>query len=76
MNVWNNLDLEALDMRDRIILLTEEFNAKHGESVNDYNQKLNRFIDKKLKRESDLLFRKQFFVTTLSLGILNRKVYK
>ena len=76
MNVWNELDLEVLDMRDKIMILTEEFNAKNGEQIENYNQRLNKFLDRKLKKESDLIFRKQIFLTISSMAILNRKVYK
>jgi len=76
MNFWNQHDLAVIDMREKIILLKEEFDKKHNENIKNYSQKFNRFLDRRLKKESDLILKKQVSMTLFSLAIQNRKVYK
>ena len=76
MNFWNQHDLAIIDMREKIILLKEEFDKKHNENIKNYSQKFNRFLDRRLKKESDLILKKQVSMTLFSLAIQNRKVYK
>ena len=76
MNFWNQHDLAIIDMREKIIELKEEFDKKHNENIKNYSQKFNRFLDRRLKKESDLILKKQVSMTLFSLAIQNRKVYK
>lgn len=76
MNFWNQHDLEVMEMREKIILLKEKFDKKHGKDIKNYPQELNRFLDRKLKKESDLILKRHMLVTIFSLEIQNRKVYK
>jgi hypothetical protein len=73
MNVWNQLDLDTMKMRERIIELTEEFDSNQKNKIGDYNQKLNKFLNRKLKKESDLLIKRQVFLTLFSLEISKSK---
>lgn len=59
MNNWNNLDLEVAQIRENIILLTEEFDKINGKGIEDYNKKLNRFLNTKLRNKSESILQKQ-----------------
>ncbi|UZE94110.1 MAG: hypothetical protein IB618_00845 [Candidatus Pacearchaeota archaeon] len=76
MNLWNQHDLKVMETREKAILLKEEFDKKHGINIKDYSQKLNRFLDRRLKQESDLILKRHLFLTIFSLASLNRKIYK
>ena len=75
MNLWNQQDFMVMEMKEKMILLKEAFDKKHGIDIKDYSQKLNRFLDRKLKRESDLIL-KRHIILTISPLVQNRKVYK
>jgi len=76
MNLWNQHDLKVMETREKMVLLKEDFDKKHGTDIEDYSQKLNLFLDRRLKKESDLILKRHFFLTLFSLVNLNRKVYK
>ena len=72
MTFWNKLDLEVMEMREKIIEFTDEFNKKNGTKIPNYTKKLNGFLDRRLRKQSDLILKKQIFMTLFSLKILNR----
>jgi len=76
MNLWNQHDLKVIELDEKIILLKEDFDKKHGTDIENYSQKLNRFLDRRLKKESDLILKRHFFLTIFPLVIQNRRVYK
>ena len=76
MNLWNQHDLNVMETREKMVLLKESFDKKHGTDIENYSQKLNGFLDRILKKESDLILKRCFFLTIFPLVIQNRKVYK
>ena len=74
MNFWNQHDLQVMELMDKISLLKEEFDIKHGKDIDNYNQKFNRFLDEKLKKEANLILKRQVFMTTFSLINQNRNI--
>lgn len=72
MNIWNQHDLKVMDMREKIILLKEKFDKKHKKDDKYYSQKFNRFLDRRLKKESNLILKRQVFITLFSLASHNR----
>lgn len=71
---WQENDLKVVDMREKIIELTDEFNKKKGTNIENYNQKLNRFLDRRLRKQSDLIVAEQIFMTIFSLKVPNRNI--
>lgn len=71
---WRENDLKVVEMREKIIELTNEFNQKNGTEISNYNKKLNRFLDNQLRKNSDLIFAEQIFMTISSIKIPSRKV--
>lgn len=63
MTSWFENDLKVLKLREKIILLTEEFNEKYGSDIESYDKKLDAFLKRKLKKESDLILREQLILT-------------
>jgi len=76
MNPWNKHDLKVIELDEKIILLKKEFDKENGTDIKDYNQRLNKFLNRKLKKESDLILKEHFFLTLISLIVQNRKIYK
>jgi hypothetical protein len=76
MNFWNQHDLTIMEIRENAISLKEEFDKKKGTNIKNYSKKLNLFLDKRLKKESDLILKRHMFMVFLSLAFLNRKIYK
>ena len=76
MNLWNQHDLKVMETREKIILLKEEFDKKHGTNIENYSKKFNKFLNRQLKKESDLILKRHFFMTIFSLFFQKRKVYK
>lgn len=76
MNLWNRHDLKIMELDDKIILLKEEFDKRNGIDIENYSKKLNSFLNRKLKKESDLILKRHFFLTLFPLVVQNRKVYK
>jgi len=70
------LDLKFMEFDDKLILLKEEFDKKKGTNIKNYSKKLNNFLNRKLKKESDLILKRHFFLCLFPLVIQNRKVYK
>jgi hypothetical protein len=71
---WQENDLKVVEMREKIIELTKEFNNKEGTNTKNYNKKLNRFLDKRLRKISDIIFTEQVFMTLFSLKMPNRNI--
>lgn len=71
---WGENDLKVVELREKIIELTDKFNQKNSTDIKDYSQKLNRFLDKRLRKISDIIFAEQVFMTISSLKTPNRKV--
>lgn len=71
---WQQNDLKAVEMREKIIELTDEFNKKKGTDIENYNQKLNRFLNNKLRKMSNLILAEHFFMTLFSLKTPNRNI--
>ncbi len=71
---WQENDLKIVEMREKIIELTDEFNNKKGMNIKYYNQKLNRFLNRKLRKISDIIFAEQVFMTLFSLKMPNRNI--
>lgn len=67
MNLWNQHDLKLMETREKMVLLKEEFDKKHGTNIKNYSQKLNRFLDRRLKKESDLILKRHIFMTIFPL---------
>jgi len=76
MNLWNQHDLIVMDTREKMILLKEEFDKKNKIDIENYSQKLNRFLNEKLKEESDLILKRHFFLTLFPLAVQKRNIYK
>lgn len=76
MNYWNQQDLMIMDTREKAISLKDEFDKKNGTNIENYSKKLNLFLDRRLRKESDLILKRHMFMTFLSLAFLNSKVYK
>lgn len=71
---WRENDLKVSEMREKIIELTEKFNEKNGTEILSYQKKLNLFLDRKLKKESNILLAEHFSLTISGLNSLSRKV--
>jgi len=67
---WNENDLKIVDIREKIILLTNTFNEKFGKDINNYHKKLEKYIDKRLKKDSTILLKEQMFMKLTSLANL------
>ncbi len=65
-----------MELDDKMILLKEEFDKKNGRDIKDYSKKLNNFLNRKLKKESNLILKRHLFLSLFPLAIQNRKVYK
>jgi len=74
MNFWNQHDLFVMDTREKIVLLKEEFDKKNGIEIKDYHKKLNNFLDRKLKKQSELIFKQQLILPLFFLYLQKRKV--
>ncbi len=70
MNFWNAHDLAVVDLRERIIDLTEEFEKKFGRDIQDYNLKLERFLKQRLGKQSDFIFKSSILMTTSALNVV------
>lgn len=62
MNFWNQHDLEVMNTQEKIILLKEKFDKKNNKEDENYCQKLNQFLNRNLKRESDLIIKTGVFI--------------
>lgn len=71
---WRENDLKVVEMREKIIEFTNEFNNKKGTEIPNYSQKLNRFLDRRLRKFSDRIFAEQIVMTISSLKTPNQKV--
>ncbi len=74
MNFWNAHDLAVVDLREKIIDLTEEFEKKFGRNIQDYNIKFERFLKQRLRKQSDFIFKSSILMTTNSLILQNRNI--
>jgi len=74
MKFWNDHDLEIIDLRENIIDLTEEFEKKFGEDIENYNKKLDFYLKRRLKKQSNLILKTSVLMTTSSLVIQNRNI--
>jgi len=74
MNLWNQHDLFVMDTREKMVLLKEEFDKKNGIEIKDYHKKLNNFLDRKLKKQSELIFKQQLILPLFFLYLQKRKV--
>ncbi|MBS3093806.1 hypothetical protein J4456_04480 [Candidatus Pacearchaeota archaeon] len=74
MNFWNKHDLIVMNTREKIILLKEEFNKKNGNDIENYNKRLNSFLDRKLKKQSEIILKQQILLSMFFLYSQNRKV--
>jgi len=74
MNLWNQHDLIVMDTQDKIILLKEEFDKKNGLHIENYHKRLNNFLDRKLKKQSEIILKQQLFLPVFFLYSQNRKV--
>ena len=71
---WRENDLKVVEMREKIIEFTNEFNKKKGTGIRNYNQKLNRFLNRRLRKMSDLILAEHLFMTISSLKIPNTNI--
>lgn len=69
---WNENDLKIVDVREKIILLTNKFNEEFGRDINNYHTKLERYINRRLKMESTCILREQMSIKLSSLANLNK----
>lgn len=67
---WNQHDLKVMELDDKIVSLKEEFDKKYGTKIRDYPKRLNRFLDRKLKKESDDILKEHMFLTLVSLNVV------
>jgi len=74
MNFWNKHELDVMELDDKMILLKEEFDKKLGIDTKDYSKKLNGFLNRRLKKESDLILKRHMFLTLFPLIIQNGKI--
>jgi len=71
---WRENDLKVVELRERIIDLTEEFNQKKSKNIKNYHQKLNRFLNRRLRKMSDLIFAEHLLLSVTSLKTINRNI--
>lgn len=71
---WQENDLKVVEMRERIIELTNEFNTKKGTEIENYHQKLNLFLNRKLKKRSNVILAEHFYMSITSLKIPNSNI--
>ena len=64
---WNEHDLKVVEMREKIIYLTSQFDQDNGTEIPDYHIRLNQFLDRHLKKESDSLLKEHFDLTVSTL---------
>ena len=74
MNLWNKHDLLVMDTREKMVLLKEEFDKKNGVNIENYHQRLNNFLDRKLKKQSKIIMQQQLFLSFFFLYSQYRKV--
>ncbi|MGA2130122.1 MAG: hypothetical protein ABSG05_00705 [Candidatus Pacearchaeota archaeon] len=67
---WKENDLKVVEMREKIIELTNEFDKKYGIDIPNYQKKLDKFLNKKLRKESDEIFAEQIFMTLSPLVVV------
>jgi len=71
---WRENDLKVVEMREKIIELTEEFNTKKGTDIENYHQKLNNFLNRRLKKMSDLILVEHLFMSITSIKVTSRNI--
>ena len=67
MKFWNAHDLAVVDLREKIIILTDEFENKFGKNTENYNRKLDSYLNRRLKQQANFI---------LKTGISEHKIYK
>ena len=60
--------------RERMVLLKEEFDEKYGVNVENYHRRLNNFLDRKLKKQSEMILKQQLFLSIFFLYSQYHKV--
>ena len=71
---WQENDLKVVELREKIIELTSEFDKKNGTEIEEYNSKLHKFINYRLKKVSNSILSEHFFITINSLKIANSNI--
>tara|TARA_Y100000034_G_scaffold116304_1_gene154473 strand:- start:443 stop:661 length:219 start_codon:yes stop_codon:yes gene_type:complete len=72
MNFWEAHDIASEILRQKIILLTEEFDEKNKLGKKDYNKRLNNFLKLRVGRESNLITNTSIVKSVSS--IINRNI--
>ena len=57
MNFWNKHDLILSHLRKEAIKVREEFEVRHNPKEKNYYTKLNSLINKKIGKQTDVLFK-------------------
>jgi len=74
MKFWNAHDLMVVDFREKIIILTKEFENKYGKNVENYNKKLDSYLKKRLKKQTNFILRTSVLMTAKPLILQNRNI--
>ena len=65
---WIENDIKVNELRRKMILLKQEFDEKNkGKDIKNYDDRLEKYIDRRLKQEFTTLLHEQFSIITSSL---------
>ena len=68
MIFWNKHDLALMDLRERIINLTNYFKEKFSGNHENYDLALDRFLKKNLNQECNLILKSSIAMTITSMN--------
>lgn len=74
MKFWNAHDLMIVDFREKIMLLTDEFEKKFGKDIENYNKRLDLYLKKKLGNQADFILKTSVLMTAKPLILQNRNI--
>ncbi len=74
MNIQNLVSLEIGGLRDKAIDLVKEFDSKNKLGRTSYNKRLDKFLKKRIGKQTDKILVAQISLSASSLQFLNQKV--
>ncbi len=74
MNIQNLVSLEIGGLRDKAIDLVKEFDSKNKLGRASYNKRLDKFLKKRIGKQTDKILVAQISLSASSLQFLNQKV--
>ena len=69
MNPSQSISLSITGFREKVIILTEEFDAQNKFGTKNYSQRLDRFIKRRLRNVADKLLFAQIIISINSLRL-------